>query len=62
MATKISNAKTTKRQFVQNSTKKVIGQETRDLIDKLLLEKLSLAEIARVTRETIAVVADIREC
>ncbi|MES1026718.1 IS1 family transposase [Gloeocapsa sp. BRSZ] len=37
------------RQFVQHSTKKVIGQETRDLIDKLLLERLSLAGIARVT-------------
>jgi transposase-like protein len=37
------------RQFVQNPTKKVIGQETRDLIDKLLLERLSLAGIARVT-------------
>ncbi len=28
------------RQFVQNPIKKVIGQETRELIDKLLLEKL----------------------
>lgn len=37
------------RQFVQNPTKKVIGQETRDLIDKLLLERLSLAGIARAT-------------
>lgn len=37
------------RQFVQHSTKKVIGQETRDLSDKLLLERLSLAGIAKVT-------------
>lgn len=37
------------RQFVQNPTKKVIGQDTRDLIDKLLLERLSLAGITRVT-------------
>ena len=37
------------RQFVQNPTKKVIGPETRDLIDKLLLERLSLAGITRVT-------------
>ena len=37
------------RQFVQNLTKKVIEQETRDLIDKLLLERLSLAGIARAT-------------
>lgn len=27
----------------------MIGQDTRDLIDKLLLERLSLAGIARVT-------------
>ena len=33
------------RQFVQNPTKKVIGQKTRDLIDKLLLESLSEAVI-----------------
>lgn len=50
------------RQFVQNPTKKVIGQAIRDLIDKLLLERLSLAGIARVTGESIAMVADIREC
>jgi AraC-like DNA-binding protein len=31
-----------------NPTKKVIGQDTRELIDKLLLERLSLAGIARV--------------
>ena len=37
------------RQFVQHPIKKVIGQETRELIDKLLLEKLPLAGIARVT-------------
>lgn len=49
MATRISNAKTAKRQFVQNPTKKVIEQETSNLLDKLLLERLSLAEIARVT-------------
>lgn len=29
--------------------KKMIGQETRDLIDKLLLERVSLAGITRVT-------------
>ncbi len=37
------------RQFVLNPNKKVIGQDTRELIDKLLLERLSLAGIARVT-------------
>ena len=36
------------RQFVQHPTKKVIGQETKDLIDKLLLERVSLAGITRV--------------
>jgi transposase-like protein len=37
------------RQFVENPTKKVISQETKDLIDKLLLEKIPLAGIAIVT-------------
>ena len=37
------------RQFVRNSGNKVIGEETKDLIDKLLLEKLPLAGIARIT-------------
>lgn len=35
------------RQFVPESTKKVIGDETKALIDRLLLEKLPLAGIAR---------------
>jgi IS1 family transposase/transposase-like protein len=37
------------RQFVENSTKKVINSQTKDLIDRLLLEKISLAGIARST-------------
>ena len=37
------------RQFVRNPRNKVIGEETKDLIDKLLLEKLPLAGIARIT-------------
>lgn len=37
------------RQFVLDPHNKVIGQETRDLIDKLLLEKIPLAGIARAT-------------
>lgn len=37
------------RQFVLNPKNKVIDQETKNLIDKLLLEKLPLAGIARVT-------------
>ena len=36
------------RQFVQNPQNKVIRQETKELINKLLLEKLPLAGIARV--------------
>lgn len=36
------------RQFVENPQNKIISQETKGLIDKLLLEKLPLAGIARV--------------
>ena len=38
-----------RRQFVPDATKKVITPQTWELIDKLLLEKLPLAGIARVT-------------
>ena len=37
------------RQLVQDPQNKPIDQATKDLIDKLLLERLSLAGIARVT-------------
>ena len=37
------------RQFVLNPQKRPISNETKTLIDKLLLERLSLAGIARVT-------------
>lgn len=37
------------RQFVENPKKGRISDETKELIDKLLLEKLPLAAIARVT-------------
>lgn len=37
------------RQFVLNPTKKYISNETKELIDKLLLERISLAGIARAT-------------
>jgi len=37
------------RQFVENPTKKVISKETWDLVDKLLLEKISIAGILRGT-------------
>ena len=36
------------RQFVENPQNKIISRETKKLIDKLLLEKLPLAGIARV--------------
>ena len=35
--------------FVENPTKKIISQETWDLVDKLLLEKIPIAGISRVT-------------
>jgi insertion element IS1 protein InsB len=38
-----------RRQFVPDATKKVISPQTWELIDKLLLEKIPLAGIARVT-------------
>jgi IS1 family transposase len=37
------------REFVENPTQKRISQETKDMIDKLLLERIPLAGIARVT-------------
>ncbi len=36
------------RQFVEDPQNKIISEATKDLIDKLLLEKLPLAGIARV--------------
>lgn len=37
------------RQFVLDATRQPIDEATRELIDKLLLERLALAAIARVT-------------
>jgi len=37
------------RQFVENPENKIISEETKKLIDKLLVEKLPLAGIVRVT-------------
>jgi len=37
------------RQFVEFSTQKYISDETKALIDRWLLEKISLAEISRIT-------------
>ncbi len=36
------------RQFVEDPQNKIISQETKELIEKLLLEKLPLAGIARI--------------
>jgi insertion element IS1 protein InsB len=38
-----------RRQFGQEPQNKIISQKTKNLIDKLLLEKIPLAGIARVT-------------
>ena len=38
-----------RRQFVENPTNKVIPGETWELVDKLLLEKIPIAGIMRVT-------------
>ena len=37
------------RQFIENPTKKMIPKETWELVDKLLLEKIPIAGISRVT-------------
>jgi len=42
--------KSCNRQFVQNPQSNKIPEETKQLIDKLLLEKISLAGIARNTQ------------
>jgi transposase-like protein len=38
------------RQFVEQPTKKVIDQATRNLVDRLLLERIPLAGIARAVQ------------
>lgn len=38
------------RQFVENPTNKLIDSETRELIDRLLLERISMAGIARAVQ------------
>ncbi len=38
-----------RRQFVENPTRQPIDALTRNLIDRLLLERLALADFARVT-------------
>ena len=48
MVSRITNVKFDLRQFVENSQQKRISQQTKDKIDRLLLEKIPLADIARV--------------
>jgi transposase-like protein len=38
------------RQFIEQPSQKIIDQGTRELIDRLLLERISLAGIARVAQ------------
>lgn len=38
------------RQFVTDSTKRYISEEERDMVDRLLLERISLAGICRVMK------------
>ena len=38
------------RQFVEQATKKVVNARARELIDRLLLERISLAGIARAAQ------------
>ena len=38
------------RQFVANSTKRYINEEEREMVDRLLLERISLAGICRVMK------------
>ena len=38
-----------RRQFVENPTRQPVDESTRELIEKLLKERLALAAIARVT-------------
>lgn len=42
------------RQFVETPAKRTISQETRALIDSLLLERVSLAGIVRITKVSAA--------
>ena len=49
MADQNSGVKDCGRQFIENTTKKIIIQYQWDYVDKLLLEKLPIAGISRVT-------------
>ncbi len=49
------------RQFIENPTKKYISHPTLDYINKMLLEKIPLAGIARVTGVSRKVVTGLRQ-
>ena len=42
------------RKFVENASRQPVSQDTRNLIDKLLLERLSLRAIQRVTKVSLS--------
>ncbi len=46
---------------MENASRQPIDEATRQLIDKLLLEQLALAAIARVTGEASAMVTNVRQ-
>lgn len=48
-AIRIINAGTAKRQFVLNPRNRPVTEESKQLIDRLLLERLSIAAICRVS-------------
>ncbi len=50
------------RQFVEHPTNKVITQDTWNLVEKLLLEKIPLAGIARVTGLSERWLQTLRQC
>lgn len=50
------------RQFVENPTHKVIDTATRELIDRLLLERLSMAGIARAVQVSEQWLQDYVSC
>ena len=49
MATRTINAETAKRQFVLNPRNRPVTEESKKLINSLLLERLSIAAIGRVS-------------
>lgn len=49
------------RQFVEHPSKQPINEAKRILIDKMLLERLALAAIARTTGVSALMVTDVRQ-